>query len=70
MAKANISFEEKLQKFQNIINDLDNNSIPLEDQVKMYEQGMALASELKEYLNNAELKINDITKKYSKEDNV
>lgn len=70
MAKSNQSFETKLERFQSIINELDNGDITLDDQLKKYEEGMSIAAELKEYLNAAELKIIDITKKYSEDENV
>ncbi len=70
MAKSNKNFESKLEKFQTIINDLDNGNIPLEEQLIKYEEGMNLAAELNEYLNKAEMKIIDITKKFSNDESI
>lgn len=68
MKKSNQNYEVKLEKFQEIIRILDSGDIPLDEQLEKYEEAMTLASELKEYLNQAELKIIDITKKYSNDD--
>ena len=65
MAKKTLSFEEKLTEFQDIINDLDSGELQMDTLLERYEKGMTLATELKEYLNTAEQKIIDITKKYS-----
>ncbi len=65
MAKKNISFEDKLQEFQDIINILDSGELALDTLIEKYEKGMSLAAELKEYLNASEQKIIDITKKFN-----
>lgn len=65
MAKKNISFEDKLQEFQDIINILDSGELAMDTLIEKYEKGMSLAAELKEYLNTSEQKIIDITKKFN-----
>ncbi len=65
MAKKNISFEDKLQEFQDIINILDSGELAMDTLIKKYEKGMSLAAELKEYLNTSEQKIINITKKFN-----
>lgn len=65
MAKKIISFEDKLQEFQDIINILDSGELAMDTLIEKYEKGMSLAAELKEYLNTSEQKIIDITKKYN-----
>lgn len=51
------SFEAKLKRLQEIVNLLDFSSISLEESLKLYEEGMNLAIELKKILDEAELKI-------------
>lgn len=58
------SFEAKLTTFQEIINTLDSGELPLEEQVKLYEKGMKIAKELKEFLEKAEMKIIEINKNF------
>ena len=65
MAKKNISFEDKLQEFQDIINILDSGELAMDTLIEKYEKGMSLAAELKEYLNTSEQKIIDITQKFN-----
>lgn len=65
MAKKIISFEDKLQEFQDIINILDSGELAMDTLIEKYEKGMSLAAELKEYLNTSEQKIIDITKKFN-----
>lgn len=65
MAKKAQSFEEKLSEFQDIINDLDSGTLSMDKLLSRYEKGMNLAAELKEFLNVAEQKVIDITKKYT-----
>ena len=65
MAKKIISFEDKLQEFQDIINILDSGELAMDTLIEKYEKGMSLAAELKEYLNASEQKIIDITKKFN-----
>lgn len=56
------SFETKLKRLQEIVNLLDSTSISLEESLKLYEEGMNLASELKKILDEAELKIINLNK--------
>lgn len=58
------SFEAKLTTFQEIINTIDSGELPLEEQVKLYEKGMKIAKELKEFLEKAEMKIIEINKNF------
>lgn len=62
MAKKQ-SFEEKLKRLEEIVEILDLGDIPLEEMLKNYEEGMALTTELRKYLNEAELRIINVTKK-------
>lgn len=58
------SFEAKLTTFQEIINTLDSGELPLDEQVNLYEKGMKLAKELKDFLEKAEMKIIEINKNF------
>jgi exodeoxyribonuclease VII small subunit len=62
MAKKQ-TFEEKLKRLEEIVEILDLGDIPLEEMLKNYEEGMALTTELRKYLNEAELRIVNVTKK-------
>jgi exodeoxyribonuclease VII small subunit len=66
--KKSQDFEIKIKRIEEIIDVLDDGNIPLEEMLKIYEEGMKITSECKDFLNKAELKIIDISKTYAKED--
>ncbi|MGI6369652.1 MAG: exodeoxyribonuclease VII small subunit [Ignavibacteria bacterium] len=63
------TFENKLQKLQEIVEKLDSAEEPIEDLIKSYEEGMKIAGDCRTFLETAENKIIDITKKYSEKNN-
>jgi len=63
MAKKTLSFEQQLNRLEEIVAILDEGNIPLDEMLKIYEEGMNLASEMKNYLEKAEQKVIDISKK-------
>lgn len=65
MAKKKQAFEEQLQRLEQIREALDTGEVPVEDMLKLYEEGMSLAKEAREYLQNAELKVIEINKQNS-----
>lgn len=67
MGKQKFSFEEKLEKLDEIVALLDDGAEPLEDLLIKYEEGMKLVNELREFLNKAEIKIVEITKENENE---
>lgn len=67
MGKQKNSFEEKLEKLDEIVALLDDGAEPLEDLLSKYEEGMKLVNELREFLNKAEMKIVEITKENENE---
>lgn len=69
MGKKIISFEQQMNRLEEIVRILDEGSIPLDELLKIYEEGMNLASEMKNYLEKAEQKVIDITKKKSPDSN-
>ncbi len=62
--KKSIDFEQKIKRIEEILEILDSSELPLEELMKLYEDGIKLTAECKEFLSNAELKIIDISKKY------
>ncbi|GBD94735.1 exodeoxyribonuclease 7 small subunit [bacterium BMS3Abin05] len=57
------SFEKALQRLEEIVAALENGDIPLEDSIKMFEEGMELARFCTERLNQAEKKLMKLAKK-------
>lgn len=58
----NLTFEQKLARLNEIVNQIDNNKLGLEESLKVYEEGMSLIKDLEGTLNAANekfLKIKD-----------
>jgi exodeoxyribonuclease VII small subunit len=62
MAKKKKNFEEKLERLEEIVAILDDSDTSLEDMLKVYEEGISLAGELRKFLEKAELKIKELKK--------
>jgi exodeoxyribonuclease VII small subunit len=61
MAKK-FEFEKKLERLEEIVNLLDNSDVTLNEMIKLYEEGVKISKETREYLDEAEQKITDISK--------
>lgn len=68
MAKKKKSFEEKLARLEEIIAILDDDTTTLEEMLKVYEEGISLTKELRDFLENAELKIKSLEEKENSAD--
>ncbi|QLH53041.1 MAG: hypothetical protein CH6_0619 [Candidatus Kapaibacterium sp.] len=58
------TFESKLKRLQEIVSHLDQSNITLDESIKLYEEGMELALELRKLLDEAELKIVQLNSKF------
>ena len=56
------TFEEKMQRREEIINLLDSDKTSLDDSIKLYEEGLGLTKELEKQLKSFEEKIENIGK--------
>ena len=63
--KDEFSLEEDLQKVEEIIEKLRNGQLNLEEMIKLYEEGIALLTRCKQSLEQAELKINQLSKVFN-----
>lgn len=61
-AKKEEKFEVTLEKLQGLVRDLESGDCSLEDSIKKFEEGMALARSCQERLNSAEQKIEILLK--------
>jgi len=57
MPKKTVSFDSQMKRLEEIVETLDDANKPLEDMLQYYEEGMKLTNVLRDFLNNAELKI-------------
>ena len=60
--KFNKTFEELFEELENIVEKMDLGEVDLEESLKLFETGMRLVNDGKKQLEEAELKIKDLTK--------
>lgn len=58
-----MTFEEKLQRIDQLIQVINKSGETLENQIDAYEEGLKLINECREFLTMTEKKIIDITQK-------
>ena len=58
--KERPSFEEALKELESIVSKLEDDSITLEESVKLYEEGIKLSRFCSEILNQAELRTEQV----------
>lgn len=59
--KDEFSLEEDLQKVEEIINKMKSGQLNLEEMIKLYEEGISLLTRCKQTLEQAELKIHQLS---------
>lgn len=65
MAKKQ-SFEDKLKKLEKIAEDMGNSDISLEKALSEFKQGVGLAGECKQIIEDAQLQIKQVTEESGK----
>jgi len=56
------SFESDMQRLEEIVDQLEQGAVPLEESLKMYEEGIALSKRCVKRLNQAETKLQVLRK--------
>ena len=56
------SFEDSLKKLEEIVAQMERGDLPLEDSVKLFEEGTRLSAECRKQLDEAEGKIEMLVK--------
>ena len=51
------TFEESLKQLETIVGRLERGDLPLEESIKLFEEGMKLSNDCKDQLENAEGKV-------------
>jgi exodeoxyribonuclease VII small subunit len=62
-AKSELSFEDALRQLEEIVQRLENEDVPLEESVNLYEQGMELSKYCADTLEEAEQRIEKVNEK-------
>lgn len=60
------TFEENLEKLEEIVRNLESGNIPLDDAIKSFNEAMLLAKKCDEKLKNVEEQVNSILNKEGK----
>ena len=60
MPETKIDFEKSLKRLDEIVNKIENETLPLEECLKLYEEGQQIIKLLSEELKNAEEKIENV----------
>lgn len=56
------SFEQSLKRLEQIVEELEQGDVPLDDALKMYEEGIELSKACVEKLTQAELRLKKLSK--------
>ena len=62
------SFEESMNRLEEIINDLEKNEKPLDETITLFEEGLQLVKACDTKLKNFETQINDVIRKNGEND--
>jgi exodeoxyribonuclease VII small subunit len=62
MSKKSVSFEDALKRLEDIVETLEKGDIPLDEAIKLFEEGIATSKVCKEKLEGAEKKIKELIK--------
>jgi len=60
--KSENTFEDSFTRLEKILEQLESDECTLEDTIKLYEEGLGLTKVCYDKLNNAELRIKEISK--------
>ena len=62
MDKQNRSFEESLSRLEEIVRQMEQGNVPLEESLRLFEEGTGLVSACSKQLDEAELKVVQLMK--------
>lgn len=55
------SYEEYISRLKEIIETLENGEVPLEESIKLFEEGTKVSNDCYNMLNNAKIKVTELT---------
>ena len=61
MNTQNKTFEEKMQRLEQIVRAMERGDVPLEESLKLFQEGTALVQSCGKLLDDAELQVKQIT---------
>lgn len=60
MGKKKSTYEENVKRLEDIATKIEAGDMGLEQTIELFEEGIALAKECQQFLNQAELKVNKL----------
>lgn len=60
MSKKNASFEENMSRLEQIVRAMERGDVPLEESLKLFQEGTALVKDCGKLLDNAEQQVTKI----------
>jgi exodeoxyribonuclease VII small subunit len=60
--KSDGNFESEFERLGTVVERLEDGNVPLEEMLKLYEEGMSLAEKLRVLLTDAELRVEKLSK--------
>lgn len=67
-AKKKLTFEQQLEAVESLIAKMENGSLPLEESMKQYEEGMAMLASMEKELQSATQRLTVIRQNAAGED--
>lgn len=68
MTKKAKTFEESMQRLEEIVGLLEENELPLDETIALFEEGLALSKTCEDRLKAFESRVEEITKKNAGEE--
>lgn len=62
MSEKSLAFEQSLQRLEEIVKKMEDGKVPLSEALKLFEEGTALSLKCGQLLDEAELKVVELTK--------
>ncbi|HHX52934.1 MAG TPA: exodeoxyribonuclease VII small subunit [Erysipelothrix sp.] len=63
-----MKFDEAMARLEVIVKELDNQDLPLEKSIELFEEGLKLSTQTQSYLKSYEKRINKIVEEFQKEE--
>ena len=60
MSQKNVSFEENMQRLEQIVRAMERGDVPLEESLKLFQEGTSLVGECGKLLDEAEQQVTKI----------
>lgn len=64
----NMKFDEAMKRLETIVKELDNQDLPLEQSIELFEEGLKLSAQCQQQLKSYEQRINSIVENFNQEE--